>query len=135
MHEFGIVDQMIQELAAQWEGRRPPALESILLRYGPGLSEESLRQALQVHAGGTVLEGVRLQFEKKLVQFSCLCGAVMKPDHVPNGNGHSQDDHDNHHPAHEDGDHDHGMPYCVCAECGRVCPIPGFNALEISYAR
>jgi Zn finger protein HypA/HybF involved in hydrogenase expression len=108
MHEFGMVDDFIHQLVeSHGHGSKKPC-QVIRVGYGPGLKEEYLRQAFQVHAMGTRLEKVRFEFIKNTVQIPCECGAILKEDEEPAG-----------------------VPYVVCSKCQSVRPIPGFDVLEL----
>lgn len=131
MHEYGLVDQLIEEFLRTPLARALPTVRAARLRYGPGLTEASVRQAFLVQSKGTKLAGARVEISRIPVEVACACGAKASPfaeehDH-PHGPGH---DHDHDH----DHDHEHGLPYLVCASCGAVNPIPSFNALEVTHA-
>ena len=108
MHEFGMVDESIAGLVARWNSLRGRPEQAIRVRYGPGLNEDSLRQAFQVHTAGTCLEGAQFVFIKKAIPLTCVCGT-----HLEVGEGTPD------------------SPYAICPECLSVRTIPGFNLLEI----
>jgi len=111
MHEFGMVDEFIEQLLAHATKKPAKAARVIRVRYGPGLVEESLRQAFEVHTVGTALEGAKFEFMKKMITLPCECGALVR-----------------------EGTEKADFPYAVCQECQHVIPIPGFNVLELSDA-
>lgn len=123
MHEYGIVDQLIGEFLKTPAARRLPAVRLLRLRYGPGLTAASVRQAFSVQSAGTPLAEARLELEPKPLVIACACGAKLSP-YPP------ERDHDHDH----DDDHDHGLPYLDCARCGAVHAIPHFNTLELIHA-
>ena len=123
MHEYGIVDQLIEEFLKTPLGRSLPSVRRVSLRYGPGLDEASVRQAFLVQAKGTPLALARVDISRLPVEISCPCGARLSPF----GEEHS-------HPHEHEHDHDHAMPYLVCAACGAVNAIPHHNALELTHA-
>ena len=108
MHEFGMVDEFIHLLVAKWKNVEVKSAPVIRVLYGPGLVEDSLRQAFEVHTAGTSLEGARFEFRKKLVSVPCQCGTLVR-----------------------EGTEDADIPYAVCPDCQHVIAIPGFNALEL----
>lgn len=124
MHEYGLVDQLLEEFGKTPLGRSRPRFAAVRLRYGPGLTEASVRQAFLVQSKGTPLAGAKVEITRIPAVIVCACGAKE-----------SAFEHD-HDPAHEHGpdhehDHDHGTPYRECAACGAVNAIPSFNALEV----
>lgn len=127
MHEYGIVDHLIGEFLKTPTARGLPKVSLVRLRYGPGLTAASVRQAFQVQSAGTPLAGARLELEPKPVTIACSCGAELSP--YPQEHGHDHD-HDGDH----DHDHDHGLPYLDCSRCGQVHAIPHFNTLELTHA-
>ena len=122
MHEFGIMDEVIAKLL-QDQGDGPPQPGRVVrLRYGPGLTAASLRQAFIVQAASTPLAGARLELEPRKIEIQCPCGALLNPYHDP----------ESHHDS--GAEHDHGMPYLLCESCQAVHPIPHFNSVELVYA-
>lgn len=124
MHEYGIVDQLIDAFLKTPKARSLPAVRLVRLRYGPGLTAASVRQAFLVQSAGTPLSAARLELEPKPVVVACPCGARLSP---------YSDEHEAHGHDH-DHDHDHGLPYLSCEACGAVHPIPHFNTLELTHA-
>ncbi len=129
MHEYGMVEQLIEEFLKTPLGRSLPKVRAVRLRYGPGLTEASVRQAFLVQSKGTPLAGAKVEISRIPAEIACACGAKESPfehehDH-PHDHGH--DDHEH--------DHDHGTPYRPCASCGAVNAIPHFNALELTHAQ
>jgi len=127
MHEYGIVDQLIGEFLKTPTARRLRTVRLVRLRYGPGLTAASVRQAFQVQSSGTPLAGAKLELEPKPLVVACPCGAKLSP--YPQEHGHEHDHHGDH-----DHDHDHGLPYLSCDHCGEVHAIPHFNTLELTHA-
>jgi Zn finger protein HypA/HybF involved in hydrogenase expression len=109
MHEFGMVDDFIHQLIDQWPSEKTEGL--IRVGYGPGLVEESLTQAFEVHTAGTALEKVRIEFARMPCSVTCPCGTVLSAAVC-------QTD----------------MPFAVCPSCQHVNPIPNFNTLELLHA-
>jgi Zn finger protein HypA/HybF involved in hydrogenase expression len=108
MHEFGMVDDFIHQLVATWKNRTSDRAPVIRILYGPGLMEDSLRQAFEVHTLGTPLEKARFEFRKKVISVPCECGALVR-----------------------EGAETADVPYAICPECQHVIVIPGFNVLEL----
>jgi Zn finger protein HypA/HybF involved in hydrogenase expression len=108
MHEFGMVDEFIHQLVARWMNTKKKPRKVIRVLYGPGLAEESLRQAFEVHTVGTPLEKTVFEFHKKPVSVPCQCGALVR-----------------------EGTEEADIPYAICQDCQHVIPIPGFNVLEL----
>lgn len=123
MHEFGIVEDLIVAYLGGPAGRGLEApLSLVRLRYGPGLTADSVEQAFKVHSEGTPLAAARLELEPLRVSIRCPCGLTLAPDKVHAG-------------VHESGeDHDHGLPYLSCPGCGAVHGIPRFNSIELVHA-
>lgn len=107
MHEFGMVDEFIDKLLEAFASPEQKPGEVIRVGFGPGLLEDSLRQAFQVHTKGTLLSNVHFEFIRKNTVIPCSCGAVLND---------------------KTGDAD--LPYVVCEECQHVSAIPDFNVLE-----
>ncbi len=108
MHEFGMVDDFIHHLVDEWKDKEPNAAAVFRILYGPGLQEDALRQAFEVHTAGTPLERARFEFVPKPVTLSCACGTVIRPVL-----GEAE------------------IPYTVCSSCDAVVPVPGFNVIEL----
>lgn len=125
MHEYGIVDQLIGEFLKTPTARKLRTVRLVRLRYGPGLTAASVRQAFQVQSAGTPLAGAKLELEPKPLIIACPCGTKLSPYPQEHDHGH---DHDGDH------DHDHGLPYLDCGNCGTVHAIPHFNTLELTHA-
>jgi Zn finger protein HypA/HybF involved in hydrogenase expression len=108
MHEFGMVDEFIHQLVSRWTNEKEKPAKVIRVLYGPGLVEEALRQAFEVHTVGTPLEKTSFEFHKKPVSVPCQCGTLVR-----------------------EGTEEADMPYAICPDCQHVIPIPGFNVLEL----
>ena len=108
MHEFGMVDEFIHQLVATWKDKPGGRAPVIRILYGPGLVEDSLRQAFEVHTLGTPLEKARFEFHKKVVSVPCACGTLVR-----------------------EGVEAADVPYAICPDCQHVIAIPGFNVLEL----
>ena len=108
MHEFSLVDQIIASFLKTPVAQRLPTVRRMLVRYGPGLTEDSIRQAFQVQSAGTPLAGAQFDFEAIPVSIVCKCGAKVSPP-----------------------EHEHDVPFAVCEDCAAVYPVPHFNVLEI----
>lgn len=123
MHEYGLVDQLIEEFLKTPLARTLTRARVVRLRYGPGLTEASVRQAFLVQSKGTKLAGARVEIGRIPTEIACACGA--KSPAFEHEHAHGDDDHD----------HEHGTPYRLCEACGAVNPIPNFNALELTHAQ
>lgn len=118
MHEFGLVDQLIAAFLAKARAAFPSGVRRLRVRYGPGLDEESVRQAFRAESAGTPLAGAELALEAIPAEVVCSCGTRVTP--FPREHSHA------------DGEtHDHGLPYMDCGRCGTVHAIPSFDVLEI----
>jgi len=111
MHEFGMVDEFIHQLVSRWTSGKEKPAKVMRVLYGPGLAEESLRQAFEVHTVGTPLEKTSFEFRKKSVSVPCQCGTLVR-----------------------EGTEEADFPYVICPDCQHVIPIPGFNVLELMDA-
>ena len=122
MHEYGIVDQLIGEFLKTPQARRLNSVRLVRLRYGPGLTAASLRQAFLVQSAGTPLSAAWVELEPKPVVIACPCGASLSPyPKAPEAHDrHHGHHHDHHHDYDHDLDHDHGLPYLSCDNCGAV---------------
>lgn len=123
MHEYGLVDQLIEEFLKTPLARTLTQARAVRLRYGPGLTEASVRQAFLVQSKGTKLAGAAVDISRIPAEIVCACGKTSSPFEHEHAHGHG-DDHD----------HDHGTPYRLCEACGAVNAIPHFNALELVHA-
>ena len=74
MHEFEIVQSLINALLPQLEERGVTKVTALRLRRGSTFSEEALRYAFTALARGTVLEGAEILVETKETPFQCPCG-------------------------------------------------------------
>ncbi len=74
MHEFDIVQSLIDALLPQLEERGVTKVVALRFRRGSTFSEEALQQAFTALSQGTVLEGAELIVEATETPFKCECG-------------------------------------------------------------
>jgi len=74
MHEFAIVESVIQSLQQQLEREGIQAVAAVRFRRGSAFSEEALCQAYQMLTPGTPLEKAEIRIETVDRDFSCPCG-------------------------------------------------------------
>lgn len=74
MHEFGVVQSLVQELLVQLKNKEVRKVHSIRFRRGSAFAEEALRQAYVMAAAGTILEGAEILIETEERPFLCACG-------------------------------------------------------------
>jgi Zn finger protein HypA/HybF involved in hydrogenase expression len=108
MHEFGMIEQLVHQVAGVCAERHIGQAHVLKVRRGPGLVEEALRQAFKVQCAGTVLERARLELEEKPVVIHCECGVQVAIDTT-----------------------DHHVPYVMCQNCQKVHPVSGLDLLEV----
>jgi Zn finger protein HypA/HybF involved in hydrogenase expression len=108
MHEFGMIEQLVHQVAGVCAKRGIRQARVLKVRHGPGLVEEALRQAFKVQCAGTALEGARLALEEKSVVIVCDCGTKVAIDTA-----------------------DHHIPYVMCQSCQKVHPVSGLDLLEV----
>jgi len=82
MHEFSIVESLVQGVLEQMKERNITKVVSVRFKRGSAFSEEALRQAFTSLSRGTVLEGAELEIDTVNLDFTCKCGRkqVIKSD-------------------------------------------------------
>ncbi len=73
MHEYGIVQSIVQAVLPQLEGH-VERVEAVHFRRGSAFSEDALRQAFLALSAGTVLEGAEVVIDTVNLDFHCTCG-------------------------------------------------------------
>ena len=107
MHEYGVVRELVERiLAALQDG---PGVKEVRVRRCSTFAEGPLRQAFEMLARGTPLEGAALEVEELVVEVTCgQCGisrTVTADDLV----GH----------------------FYICADCGAAREIEEAHGLEL----
>jgi Zn finger protein HypA/HybF involved in hydrogenase expression len=74
MHEFAVVESVVQSLQSRLEQEGVRAVEAIRFRRGSAFSGEALCQAFEMLTPGTPMEGARLEIETVNLEFDCACG-------------------------------------------------------------
>ncbi|MCX7015803.1 MAG: hydrogenase maturation nickel metallochaperone HypA [Candidatus Sumerlaeota bacterium] len=75
MHELSIIQSLIQTVEARLAEEKAARVRSIRIRLGEVFSEDAFRQAFDMLAQGTALEGARLEVESIEQRFACPgCG-------------------------------------------------------------
>lgn len=75
MHEFSIVQQLIEKLQAELGRQNVTVVKKVHLRRGSTFAEEPLRQAFQILSENTPLQNAELVIEEFAVEFACAsCG-------------------------------------------------------------
>lgn len=74
MHEFAVVESVIQSLQRQLEREGVEHVAAVRFRRGSAFSEDALCQAYQMLTPGTPLEGAEIRIETINRDFSCACG-------------------------------------------------------------
>ena len=109
MHEYTIVEQLIERLLEQCTKHDAKSVQLIHLRRGSTFSEAPLRQAFEMLSPGTPLVGAKLVIDEFTVNHECgNCGkkqAVMADDLI----GHM----------------------FVCPDCGKADEIEEAHGLEL----
>lgn len=72
MHEFGIVDGIVQGVLPQLGNVKRVA--SVHFRRGSAFSEDALRQAFQATTQGTPLQDAALVIDTVNLDYTCPCG-------------------------------------------------------------
>jgi hydrogenase nickel insertion protein HypA len=83
MHEYSIVQQLVNQLAAQLQTEGVERVKSIHLRRGSTFAEDPLRFALEVLSENTPLAGAEVVIDAYSVEHVCAsCGRsqVVTPD-------------------------------------------------------
>lgn len=110
MHEYGIVQQLVEDLCSRLEEQGVCKVKAVHIQRGSVFSMESLGQAYQMLTEGTALEGSELMSEEFAVVHTCdSCGSS--------------------HPLKEDDLIGHVF---VCPECGRCQEVEEAGCLEIT---
>ncbi|MCG3198034.1 MAG: hydrogenase maturation nickel metallochaperone HypA [Candidatus Omnitrophica bacterium] len=71
MHEFSIVESLVQALLPEVERAGGGKVQSVRFRRGSAFSEDALRQAFEALALGTPLEGATVDVETVNRVFNC----------------------------------------------------------------
>jgi Zn finger protein HypA/HybF involved in hydrogenase expression len=74
MHEFGIVEGIVQNVLPQLNSSNVKQVSKIHFRRGSAFSEEALRQAYSATTVGTPLEGAVLVIDTVNLEYTCQCG-------------------------------------------------------------
>jgi Zn finger protein HypA/HybF involved in hydrogenase expression len=116
MHEYALVDELLERVARLPLGADGAPVWRVLIRYGPGLTPDAVRQAFLSQAAGTRFAHAHVDLERLESFVDCPCGLRLFPAEL----------HD-----HGGGFHDHAEPYLVCSSCGKVQDVPHLNTLEL----
>ena len=79
MHEFGIVKALTATVLTRAEAAGAERVVAVRVRRGGLMSEEAVRQAFQLLAAGTRLEGAALAIETAERSIRCPCGREARP--------------------------------------------------------
>jgi Zn finger protein HypA/HybF involved in hydrogenase expression len=71
MHEFGIVEGIVQNVLPQLKVSQ---VKQVHFRRGSAFSEDALRQAYMATTAGTPLEGATLVIDTVNLDYTCKCG-------------------------------------------------------------
>ncbi len=74
MHEFGIVEGIVNNILPQLHSANVKKVSEIHFRRGSAFSEDALRQAYQATTLGTPLEGAALMIDTVNLDYMCRCG-------------------------------------------------------------
>jgi Zn finger protein HypA/HybF involved in hydrogenase expression len=74
MHEFGIVEGLVNNVLPQLKISNVRRVTRVHLRRGSAFSEDALRQAYAATTAGTVLENARLIIDTVNLDYTCTCG-------------------------------------------------------------
>lgn len=74
MHEFSVVQSMVEQLLKQLDERHIWDVAVVRLRRGVTLAEEVVRQAFRMATHDTPLEGVELLLDVLPARVECGCG-------------------------------------------------------------
>ncbi|MEZ4670598.1 MAG: hydrogenase maturation nickel metallochaperone HypA [Anaerolineae bacterium] len=74
MHEFGIVEGIVEHVLPRLESAQVEHVASVQFRRGSAFSEEALRQAYEAVTQGTPLEGAELLIDTVNLDYECPCG-------------------------------------------------------------
>lgn len=66
MHEYGLVEDLLEEVTAQANRKKAKKVRRIVVQLGQesGFTQESLETAFEVLRGGTAAEGATLEFKQ-----------------------------------------------------------------------
>jgi len=108
MHEYSIVQELVEKLLAECAVKKVTAVGEIQIRRGSTFADESLQQAFQIMTENTPLENAQLNIDDFDIENKCRsCGytQVLTPDDLI------------------------GNLY-VCPECGEATEIDERNGLQ-----
>ena len=74
MHEFGIVEGIVNNVLPQLDTSRVQKVTEVHFRRGSAFSEDALRQAYAATTAGTVLENATLLIDTVNLHYTCKCG-------------------------------------------------------------
>lgn len=74
MHEFGIVQSIVDPLLDRLKKENAEPVFALRFRRGSAFSEAALRQAFASLTRGTILEDAELWIETVNLDFQCRCG-------------------------------------------------------------
>lgn len=74
MHEFGIVEGIVQNVLPQLDAQGVQQVAQVHFRRGSAFSEEALFQAYRATTLGTPLEGAELVIDTVNLDYVCVCG-------------------------------------------------------------
>jgi Zn finger protein HypA/HybF involved in hydrogenase expression len=74
VHEFAIVQSMVQELVSRLEGKGIERVSEVRFRCGSAFSEDALRQSFLAASSGTIAENATLIIDTVNTTFNCACG-------------------------------------------------------------
>ncbi len=74
MHEFGIVEGIVNSVLPQLDLQGVKHITQIHFRRGSAFNEDALRQAYQATTAGTLLEHAELIIDTVNLDYKCTCG-------------------------------------------------------------
>ena len=74
MHEFGIVEGIVQNVLPQLDAQGVRQVTCVHFRRGSAFNEEALLQAYRATTMGTPLEGAALAIDTVNLDYVCACG-------------------------------------------------------------
>ena len=74
MHEFGIVEGIINNVLPQLDRQGVKHITQVHFRRGSAFSEDALRQAYKATTQGTPLEDADLLIDSVNLDYICVCG-------------------------------------------------------------
>ncbi len=77
MHEYAIVQSMVQELVGRLEGKGIERVTEVRFRRGSAFSDDALRQSYLAASAGTLLENSALVIDTVSTTFHCACGYMQ----------------------------------------------------------